>query len=236
MKASSAPGVSGAEDKMRIILLGPPGAGKGTQAKVLAEKLKLTHISTGDILRQNVSKATQLGKQAIEFMNKGLLVPDELVIKMLTYRFEQPDAKKGFILDGFPRNIRQAETLDDILKQRNMSIDMVAYLDASEPVIIQRLTGRLVCSVCGAIFHTKNMPPKKDMICDNCGNSLYQRTDDQVETIKNRLEVYQKESAGVMQYYEKQKKLHRLDADLEAETVINNIIHLAAQYNDSPKV
>jgi len=221
---------------MRIILLGPPGAGKGTQAKVLAEKLKLTHISTGDILRQNVSKATQLGKQAIEFMNKGLLVPDELVTKMLTRRFEQPDAKKGFILDGFPRNLGQAETLDDILKQMNMSIDIVAYLDASEPVIIQRLTGRLVCSVCGANFHTKNMPPKKDMICDHCGNSLYQRVDDQAETIKNRLEVFQKESAEVIRYYEKQKKLHRLDADKEAETVINSIIHLTVQYNDSPKV
>ena len=221
---------------MRIILLGPPGAGKGTQAKVLAEKLKLTHISTGDILRQNVSKATQLGKQAIEFMNKGMLVPDELVTKMLTQRIEQPDVRQGFILDGFPRNIRQAQTLDDMLKQRNMSIDMVAYLDASEPVIIQRLSGRLVCSACGAIFHAKNMPPKKEMICDNCGKSLYQRTDDRVETIKNRLAVYKKESAGTIQYYEKQKKLHRLDADEETETVINNIIHLTVEYNDSSKV
>lgn len=221
---------------MRIILLGPPGAGKGTQAKVLAQKLNLAHIATGDILRQNVSQGSALGKRAQEFMNRGSLVPDDLVTQMLSERLEKPDVKKGFILDGYPRTIIQAESLDRLLKEKNMAVDLVAYLDSSESVIIQRLTGRLVCSVCGLNFHIKNMPPKKEMICDNCGGKLYQRSDDKTETIKKRLEVYRLESKGVIQYYQKQEKLHRLDADEAAETVIDNIIRLAGQYHDSHKV
>lgn len=221
---------------MKIILLGPPGAGKGTQAKVLSEKLKLPHISTGDILRQMSQEGTQLSRQAREFMNKGMLVPDELVTQMLSQRIDHPDIKNGFILDGYPRNINQAKTLDDMLKQRNMMVDMVIYLDTSEPVIIQRLSGRLVCSNCGLNFHTKNMPPKNDMLCDNCGGRLYQRTDDQEGTVKKRLEVYKKETAGLIHYYESEQKLHRLLADEEAEAVLNKIIDLVKKYNDSHKV
>ena len=145
---------------MRIILLGPPGAGKGTQSKKLAEKLDLPHISTGDILRKNVKEGTALGKEAKDYMEKGLLVPDELVAKMLKDRFEEPDIKNGFILDGYPRALTQAKTLDDILNSKKIGIDLVIYLDTSDAVIIQRLTGRLVCSVCGANFHVKNMPLK----------------------------------------------------------------------------
>ena len=221
---------------MRIVLLGPPGAGKGTQAKTMAKKLNLTHISTGDILRQNVSQGTDLGMQAKEFMEKGSLVPDELVTAMLIQRIEQPDTGNGFILDGYPRNINQAKTLDDVLKQKNMGIDLVVYLDASVPVIIQRLCGRLVCKNCALNFHIKNMPPKKDMTCDTCGGKLYQRTDDQEKTIKARLEVYEKETSGLIQYYESKKKLQRILADEEAEIVLNKIIQLINQHYDSLKV
>lgn len=221
---------------MRIILLGPPGAGKGTQAKTLAQRLKLPHISTGDLLRQNVSQGTSLGKLARDFMNKGALVPDELVTQMLNQRVSQPDIEKGFILDGYPRNINQAKALDDMLKKRNIAIDLVIYLDTSEPVIIQRLSGRLVCSVCGANFHTKNMPPKVNMTCDNCGGKLYQRSDDLDETIKKRLQVYLEESAPLIKYYNDEHKLYRLSADGDKTIVLNRIIELAKEYNDSHKV
>ncbi|MBL7151065.1 MAG: adenylate kinase [Candidatus Omnitrophica bacterium] len=219
---------------MRIILLGPPGAGKGTQAKILAEKLNLPHISTGDILRQNVKEATALGLQARAFMDRGDLVPDELVAKMLMHRFEQPDIKEGFILDGYPRNLVQAKTLDGILQKKNMGVDLVVYLDTSEPVIIQRLTGRLVCSKCGANFHIKNMPPKRDAVCDYCGDRLYQRSDDKEETVRKRLEVYRKETASLIQYYQEMQKLHRLSADEDAEVVLKSIIGLAAGIQDDP--
>jgi len=221
---------------MRMILLGPPGAGKGTQAKTLAQRLKLPHISTGDILRQNVSEGTTLGKLARDFMNKGALVPDELVTQMLEQHVSQPNIEKGFILDGYPRNINQAKALDDILKKINTAIDLVIYLDTSEPVIIQRLSGRLVCSVCGANFHTKNMPPKVRMTCDNCGGKLYQRSDDKDETIKKRLQVYLKESSVLIQYYNDKHKLCRLSADGDKTIVLNRIIELAKEYNDSHKV
>jgi len=209
---------------LRIILLGPPGAGKGTQAKTLAIRLNMPHISTGDILRQNVSKATDLGKKAKDYMDKGLLVPDELVTEMVGSRIDQPDAKKGFILDGYPRNISQAESLDSLLKARNITIDKVFDLSASEAVIVQRLSGRLACSGCNANYHIKNMPPKKAMICDNCGSKLYQRADDKEETIKKRLEVYKKESAALIKYYSAQKNLQEICADKDAEIVLNEMV------------
>jgi len=203
---------------MKIVLLGPPGAGKGTQAKEMAKRLNLAHISTGDLLRQNVSKGTELGKQAQDFMNKGALVPDELVSKMLLERIAQPDVKSGFILDGFPRTMKQAETLGDI--------DIAVYLDSSEKVIIQRLSGRLVCSKCGVNFHITNMPPKVNMVCDSCQGKLYQRNDDKEETIRKRLEVYIKESSPVIKYYESKGKLIRVNADGDAGVVLEEIIRL----------
>jgi adenylate kinase len=221
---------------MRIILLGPPGAGKGTQAKTLAEKLNIAHISTGDLLRQNVAEDTQLGRKDEGFMHAGTLVPDELVGEMLIQRLKQPDIKAGFILDGYPRNLKQAETLDNILKERNMEIDLVLYLDTSEPVIIQRLTGRRVCSVCGRNYHTKNMPPEVEGICDNCGGKLYQRPDDQEATIKKRLEVYQEESFPLINYYQRKKKLFRLPADDEASIVLEKMVRLIKERHDSLKV
>lgn len=222
---------------MRIILLGPPGAGKGTQAERLAEKLNLAHISTGDILRENVKNATPKGLEAKDFMDKGLLVPDELMAKMLMQRFDQPDIKQGFILDGYPRNLNQANTLDNILKRKNMDLNYVFYLDTSDPVIIQRLTGRLVCNSCGANFHIKNMPPKISGVCDNCGGKLFQRTDDKEETVEKRLDIYKREVSCLIQYYEEKKKLYRLSADEDADVVLNKIIEITAtRRDDSYKV
>jgi adenylate kinase len=221
---------------MRIILLGPPGAGKGTQAKILAERLNVPHVSTGDLLRENVKNHTALGQEAKDFMDRGLLVPDELVAKMLMERFNQADIRSGCILDGYPRNVHQAETLDEMLRIKDMNIDMVVYLDASEPVILQRLTGRLVCRNCGANFHIHNMPPKKISICDLCGGELYQRTDDKEETVRKRLEVYKKEVASLIKYYEKGAKLHRLSADEDARLVLDKILELGKALHDSGKV
>ncbi|MBU1727343.1 MAG: adenylate kinase [Candidatus Omnitrophica bacterium] len=220
---------------MRIVLLGPPGAGKGTQSKELAVRLGLPHISTGDILRENVKASTSLGKQAKDYMDKGLLVPDELVAKMLKDRFQQPDLNKGFILDGYPRNLAQAKTLDEIFKEKAIGLDFVIYLDTSVPVILQRLTGRLVCSICGANFHATNMPPKVKGACDKCGASLYQRTDDKEETIMKRLEVYKQEASPLLDYYKATKKLHTLAADEDAKVVLDKIILLVTKSNDTLK-
>jgi len=221
---------------MIIVLLGPPGAGKGTQAKTLAERLGLPHISTGDMLRKNVAGGTDLGKEAKSYMDKGALVPDALLTQMLTRRVGEPDAKNGFILDGYPRTIGQAEILDSMLKDAQAAIAVVIYLDASAPVIIQRLSGRLVCSSCGLNFHATNMPPKKSMTCDKCNSGLFQRPDDSVETIRKRLDVYLKETSGLIVYYDKKNLLKRVSADEASETVLDNMIALAKERNDSPKV
>ena len=214
---------------MYLVLLGPPGAGKGTQAKKLAEKLGIPHISTGDILRQNVKLDTDLGKQAKGIMEKGLLVPDDLVAKMLDERFNNPDIKKGFILDGYPRTLPQAHSLDEILAAKGLAVDLVVYLDSSDQVIVKRLTGRLVCSKCGANFHVTNMPPKIKGLCDSCQGSLYQRSDDNEITVRKRLEVYKQEVASLIEYYKKAKKLHSLNADLGAQVVLKQIVELSAK-------
>ena len=214
---------------MFLVLLGPPGAGKGTQAKRLAEELALPHISTGDILRQNVKLDTELGKQAKGIMEKGLLVPDDLVAKMLDQRFNNPDIKNGFILDGYPRTLPQAYALDKILSAKGLAVDLVVYLDTSDQIIIKRLTGRLVCSKCGTNFHVSSMPPKVNGLCDGCGGSLYQRSDDNEITVRKRLEVYKQEVASLIEYYTKAEKLQRLNADLDAQVVLQQIIELSAK-------
>ncbi|HQJ15748.1 MAG TPA: adenylate kinase [Candidatus Omnitrophota bacterium] len=212
---------------MRIVLLGPPGAGKGTQAKAMAGELKLAHISTGDLLRQNVAQATKLGLEAKDYMNKGLLVPDSLVTMMLEDRFGQADVKNGFILDGYPRTLNQAKTLDAILARRAMKIDVVFDLDSSEAVIVQRLSGRLVCRKCGALFHRTNMPPKREGVCDQCGGQLYQRDDDKEATIKKRLAVYRSEVAALLEYYRTAGILTTISADDDAAVVLKKIIQKA---------
>jgi adenylate kinase len=206
---------------MKIVLFGPPGAGKGTQAKVMAEKYHLSHISTGDILRAEVKNMTALGKQARGFMDVGKLVPDSLVTEMVKSRMAQDDVKKGFILDGFPRTEVQAKALDEIL---NGGIDKAFYLATSEKVVVQRLTGRRVCSKCGMNYHLINMPPKKDMMCDKCAVKLFQRPDDNEVTVKNRLNVYLGESEGVLNYYRRQGKLEDVSGDLDSKEVFDIIV------------
>jgi len=201
---------------VRLILFGPPGAGKGTQAKLLTERFGLAHISTGDILRNEVKNNTELGRQAKGYMESGKLVPDSLVTEMVKKRLKDQDLQKGFILDGFPRTEAQAKALDEILKG---GIDKAFYLSTSEKVVIQRLTGRRVCPKCGTNYHLLNMPPKKDMICDQCSVALYQRPDDNEETVRNRLNVYLKESSAVLDYYKKQGKLEDVSGDRDSEEV-----------------
>lgn len=216
---------------MRIVLLGPPGAGKGTHAVMLSKELGLAHISTGNLLRQNVSQGTELGRQAREYMQQGLLVPDELVTRMLAERFRQPDIKAGFILDGYPRTLNQAETLDRILGQLHLPVELALNLTASEAVIIQRLCGRLVCRKCGANFHRTNMPPRQAGICDSCGGELYQREDDREETIRKRLHVYGQEAASLLTFYREQHKLADVSADRSAQEVLAGILGIVRQKN-----
>lgn len=205
---------------MKLILFGPPGAGKGTQAKLLTEKFNLPHISTGDILRSEVKNNTDLGKKARGYMEAGQLVPDGLVTEMVKNRMSGGDLGHGFILDGFPRTESQAKALDVILRS---GIDKAIYLSTSEKIVVQRLTGRRVCPKCGTNYHLTNMPPKKDMLCDLCAVALYQRPDDNEATVKNRLKVYLNESESVLDYYKKQGKLEDVSGDLDSDVVFNII-------------
>ena len=205
---------------MKLILFGPPGAGKGTQAKLLVEKFKLPHISTGDILRNEVKGNTDLGREAKGYMEKGGLVPDALVTEMVKKRLSEKDVAQGFFLDGFPRTETQAKALDEILKT---GIDKAIYFATREDVVVQRLTGRRVCPKCGTNYHLTNMPPKKDMLCDQCQVSLVQRPDDNEATVKNRLKVYLQESEGVLNYYKRQGKLHNISGDLDSREVFDII-------------
>ena len=204
---------------MKLILLGAPGAGKGTQAKLLSEGLTIPHISTGDILREEIRNDTDLGKKAKKFLESGELVPDEIVNQIIIKRIRQKDVLENFILDGFPRNNHQAELLDTILTEDSSKIDLAIYLEASLDTIFERLTGRRVCRNCGAIFHIKNMPPKKDNICDFCRGELYQRPDDKKETIENRLNIYTEKTRPIIEYYQKQGKLKKIDSNPEASKV-----------------
>jgi adenylate kinase len=200
---------------MRVILLGPPGAGKGSLAYVLKEKYHLSHISTGDMLREETKKATALGLEIKDLIAKGALVPDELVTKLVAQRFQDPELIKGYMLDGFPRTAKQAQDLDGILIRAGAPLDFVLNIEAQPSLILSRLTGRRVCRKCGALFHVKNKPPRKDGVCDECGGELYQRTDDNAETIKARLGVYKTSTQPIIDYYAKQQKLKRLDGNLE---------------------
>lgn len=210
---------------MKLILLGPPGAGKGTQAKVLSQELKLSHISTGDILREAIKNNTTLGSKAKMYVESGELVPDALVTEMVIERLSLPDAKKGFILDGFPRNIHQAEDLDLFLGRNGAGGEAaVIYLEASEKILIQRLSGRRICRNCQAVFHMINMPPKKNMTCDFCNGELYQRKDDQEATISNRLAVYEQQTKVLVDYYSNKNRLFRIGADQEADVVLAEML------------
>ena len=199
---------------MKIVLLGPPGAGKGTQSVVLSKKYGLPHISTGDILRESVKAAQPLGLKAKSYMDKGELVPDELVTGIVAERLKQPDAVKAFMLDGFPRTLKQAEELDKALTAMSSKIDMVLYFATSPAVAIERLTGRRVCKSCGFNYHVKNIPPREEGVCDRCGGPLFQRPDDNEETVRNRLKVYEEQTKPLIDYYMKQGILKRVSGDM----------------------
>lgn len=195
----------------RVVLLGPPGAGKGTQAKLLEQEFGAVQISTGDILRKAVADQTTLGKQAGDFINSGALVPDDLIIDLIAERLRQPDCAKGFLLDGFPRTIPQAESLDALLNKLALSLNCVLSVQVPREVIIERLAGRRTCKQCGALSHVVFEPSKQPGICDRCGGELFQREDDREATIANRLTVYEKQTAPLVDYYRRQGALREID-------------------------
>ncbi len=209
---------------LRTVLLGPPGAGKGTQAVKIVEKYNIPHISTGDIFRENIKNGTELGKKAQEYMNKGELVPDDLVIDLATSRLLEDDCKNGFLLDGFPRTVYQAEKLDEFLDAHSMKLDKVIDIEVEKEELITRLTGRRVCKKCGASYHVVNIPPKKEGICDICGGELFQRDDDTVETVENRIEVYNEQTMPLVDYYKKADNIVTIDGALPLETVFAEIV------------
>ncbi|MBL7084695.1 MAG: adenylate kinase [Candidatus Omnitrophica bacterium] len=211
---------------MRLILLGPPGAGKGTQAKLLAEQFNIPHISTGDILRDEMREDSPLGHRVQQFVKSGELVPDEIVVEVVVNRLKKTDAQGGFILDGFPRTLNQADSLNTALKRLNYSVDLVLYFETSPEVSIKRLSGRRVCRDCGVNFHLVNMPPKVEGICDFCGAKLYLRDDDKEETVKKRLSIYQSQTASLIDYYKNYGNLRKISGDLEAGRVNQELIDL----------
>jgi adenylate kinase len=208
---------------MRIILLGPPGAGKGTQAKMLKERFGIPQVSTGDILRKAAQDNTELGKQAKTLMDAGKLVQDDTVIGVIRERIAQEDCRSGFVLDGFPRTIVQAEKLMDTLKDMDLSIDAVVDFVVDSQVLINRLTGRRTCSDCGAMYHETSRPSKTRNVCDVCGAPLYQREDDKEETIKKRLEVYQNETAPLKEFYRKQGNLKTAQGCGSVEEIFSRV-------------
>jgi adenylate kinase len=209
---------------MRAVLLGPPGAGKGTQAVKLVEKYGVPQISTGDIFRKNIKEGTELGKKAQEYMNAGELVPDELVVDLVKDRLMQEDCANGYLLDGFPRTIYQAEELDKFLAEQGQKLDAVINFEVGHDELITRLTGRRVCKKCGASYHIVNIPPKKEGVCDKCGGELEQRKDDTVETAENRISVYRESTAPLIGYYEKTGALKNFNAERDHEIVFNEIV------------
>lgn len=195
----------------RVVLLGPPGAGKGTQAKLLQERFAACQISTGDILRKAVADQTSLGKEAAQYIDRGVLVPDDVIVKLVAERLKDRDCETGFILDGFPRTIPQAESLDAILKQMGLSLNRVLSVQVPREVIVERLSGRRSCKNCGGLAHVVFSPPTQEGVCDRCGGALYQRQDDEEGTVANRLEVYERQTAPLVNYYRQRNLLREID-------------------------
>ena len=209
---------------MYIIFLGAPGAGKGTQAAIVAEELKLVHIASGDLFRQALEQGTELGLRAKSYMEKGMLVPDEITIRMVLQRLSAPDCEQGVILDGFPRNLEQAEALDKALEEQGKAIDKAVYIKVSEEELLKRLSGRWICRHCQTPYHATNSPPKVWGKCDNCGGELYQRADDTVETVKKRLEVYFAQTAPLIDHYAQARRLLEVAGEGSPNEVANRII------------
>ena len=204
---------------MKIIMLGAPGAGKGTQAKMIADKYGVPHISTGDIFRANIKNGTELGMEAKKYMDQGLLVPDELTVRILLDRVAQDDCKNGYVLDGFPRTIPQAEVLDSELTKLGDHIDYAINVDVPDENIVKRMSGRRACLTCGATYHIEHVPPKKECICDVCGSELVLRDDDKPETVKNRLNVYHEQTQPLIDFYTEKGVLKTVDGTVPMEEV-----------------
>ena len=208
---------------MKIVMLGAPGAGKGTQAKKIAESYGVPHISTGDIFRANIKNDTELGRKAKVYMDKGELVPDELVVDLIMDRFADPDCSNGYVLDGYPRTIPQAEALDNALKANSESLDYAVNVDVPDEDIISRMSGRRACLKCGATYHISFNPPSEEGVCDICGETLVQRDDDKEETVRNRLEVYHEQTEPLEKYYAEAGLLHNVDGTKSMDEVFDSI-------------
>ncbi len=211
---------------MKIIMLGAPGAGKGTQAKKIADKYQIPHISTGDIFRANIKEGTELGKKAKSYMDQGLLVPDELTLDLIMDRFQNPDCANGYVLDGFPRTIPQAEALTEALEKNGESIDYAINVEVPDENIVTRMSGRRACLACGATYHVVYAPTKVEGICDRCGEKLVLRDDDKPETVKKRLDVYHSQTQPLIDYYTKQGKLVEVDGTQSVDAVFDAIVKI----------
>lgn len=214
---------------MKIIMLGAPGAGKGTQAEKIAEKYQIPHISTGDIFRANISEGTALGKKAEEYMDQGLLVPDELVVDLVVDRIHQKDCEKGYILDGFPRTIPQAECLDKALAEMNTSLTCAIDIDVPDEAIIRRMSGRRACLHCGATYHVEYAAPEKEGICDKCGSELHHRDDDKEETVRTRLNVYHQQTQPLLAYYRNKGILKVVDGTRDLDEVFSSVVEILGE-------
>ena len=209
---------------MKIIMLGAPGAGKGTQAKKIAEKYEIPHISTGDIFRANIKNGTELGNKAKSYMDQGHLVPDELTCDLVVDRINQADCKNGYVLDGFPRTLVQAKALEAIMNELDKKIDAVINIDVNPEVLMQRLTGRIICRSCGATYHKTNNPPKIEGTCDRCGgHEFYQREDDKPETVENRIQINLEQSQPIIAFYSEKGLLHNVDGEIGIDKLFTEI-------------
>ena len=209
---------------MYLILLGLPGAGKGTQAALLSQDTGMAHITSGELFRENIREQTELGRKAQPFVERGLLVPNELTVGMILDRIAQPDAGKGFLLDGFPRNVEQAAALDQALASQEKAIDKALYIKVSTEELVRRLAGRWNCRQCGAVYQEQSISPKQSGVCDRCGGALYQREDDRPDVVRTRLEVNQKELEPLLEYYRKDGKLIEVDGELAVERVKEKLL------------
>ena len=214
---------------MKLIMLGAPGAGKGTQAKMIAAKYEIPHVSTGDIFRANIKNGTELGKKAKTFMDAGQLVPDSLTVDLLIDRISQPDCANGYVLDGFPRTIPQAQCLEDALKERGEAVDYAINVDVPDENIVKRMGGRRACVKCGATYHIVNIPPKKEGICDNCGSELILRADDVPETVQNRLNVYHEQTQPLIDFYNTRNVLKEVDGTQDMKVVFEDIVKILGE-------